>query len=1171
MKIKPYAVADLGKGLNNNVSNELLDKGESPDLSDISFGTIGSIKKAPGYVVDSVIGETKDNNNAQTGTTIYTIFESATAASTKRAGQTFKLGGGLTNVVSIDLSMCRSYTTYGYARVELWNISAGVPSTLIDYVDFNTDDFPALFSVEGDTVDEANMVSKRIYFSGPVLVTAASTYAIVIKCNNTSQMLKVATAAGTMANGNYLSYASSTWSAVAGEDLHVFANYYSALVGTVAADQTQTNAGLILLDQSQTTTDADFILGTGSSTAKGVAQSFKTGQTNTGINRVVFKLYKSGGTDGNLICEIKSSLEGAALGSCTVAVSTLAGASAEVNFDFPTPVEVTPNTTYYAVLRKAADSSSTSVYVAYNTAGGYADGSMYYSLQDSPSFYGGYSASKQMDINFSADNFLDLSVPTTNWGTTTFIRLMIQGGIDEKRGLIKAPLTFDPTISISITSTVLWMYCYAIGNARSVKVERVLLDWHETQSTWTIYSTGNNWNTAGCGGSGTDYITTNSVTTSIFTASNWYSWDISTIAAGWYAGSYSNYGLRVTQLGTNPEMSFVSREGANIPYFRVTAPGGANLASYDLYFKVYEACASFAQIFKTSGATTSVPQVDLYLSKNTGITSGTYTVSLVGVTAGGQPDPLNVLASKQLNLADLPDIGSETWVAVSFSPTPTVVISTDYAIIISVDSGEALLNVFGENTGTYALGELWIKYSGAWTITNSDMAFKSYKIGNYPVFSLFSMILDDGTKKLISVCNSDLHTQSTKGGAWTALSVAGMGTNKLVDGVLCPDQKLYFVDGTVSKTYDGTNHADMGGTTPPNCELLAFHDNRLFLGKDSEKRWIYISDLLEFSTYQIVNIIKLPGQEGDTLTGMVSFGRTLVMGMQNSLWVLDSSNTAILGWVLYKSKSPVGCVAGRTMKIVRFPWGDRLLHLAADGLYAFDGLSSEDEAVFRKDKNRPTTISDPITATINSINQDYIHTSYAIYDPADLIYYLAVPTGSSSVPNVCIALDCKRMAFSILTIDAMYQQAYHRYSGVVYDRYGAPATSPFIYRFESDKYEYAGRAIPAYYFTKAIDFKGPDFYKRVQDILLRISSFNQGWKLYMNYYINEESTPTNSDPIEINSSVDTSESIKEVAININQSARIIKFEFYNDVIGEQFELHYYMINASLKKRIAKTY
>jgi FKBP-type peptidyl-prolyl cis-trans isomerase len=71
-KKKNLAVTKTASGLRYIVTKphtgELLKDGESPDLSDISFGIIGSIKKSPGYIVDSVIGETIDNANDQAGT-----------------------------------------------------------------------------------------------------------------------------------------------------------------------------------------------------------------------------------------------------------------------------------------------------------------------------------------------------------------------------------------------------------------------------------------------------------------------------------------------------------------------------------------------------------------------------------------------------------------------------------------------------------------------------------------------------------------------------------------------------------------------------------------------------------------------------------------------------------------------------------------------------------------------------------------------------------------------------------------------------------------------------------------------------------------------------------------------------------------------------------------------
>lgn len=70
-----------------------------------------------------------------------------------------------------------------------------------------------------------------------------------------------------------------------------------------------------------------------------------------------------------------------------------------------------------------------------------------------------------------------------------------------ERGLVKFTTGVDMT-GAKIISATLSLYTLAnnAANARTFRVYRVKRAWVELQSTWSIYSTGNAWATAGCAG-----------------------------------------------------------------------------------------------------------------------------------------------------------------------------------------------------------------------------------------------------------------------------------------------------------------------------------------------------------------------------------------------------------------------------------------------------------------------------------------------------------------------------------------------------------------------------------------------------------------------------------------------------------------------------------------------
>ena len=100
------------------------------------------------------------------------------------------------------------------------------------------------------------------------------------------------------------------------------------------------------------------------------------------------------------------------------------------------------------------------------------------------------------------DTFLHRDTATTNYGTNTSLFIGNNGGgTNTYRTLIKFAGLSDGTVpqSSNIISATLSLYCYAeaSGNARTLRVYRSKRVWVEAQATWNIYSTGNNWATAG--------------------------------------------------------------------------------------------------------------------------------------------------------------------------------------------------------------------------------------------------------------------------------------------------------------------------------------------------------------------------------------------------------------------------------------------------------------------------------------------------------------------------------------------------------------------------------------------------------------------------------------------------------------------------------------------------
>lgn len=107
--------------------------------------------------------------------------------------------------------------------------------------------------------------------------------------------------------------------------------------------------------------------------------------------------------------------------------------------------------------------------------------------------------SSQPDGTAGIDVPIRSDTPTTNYNTTTVFNIgEANSAAQVGRALIKFDLSSIPAnATINSATLSLWTTADLSDNARTFRIYRTLRNWVESQATWNIFSTGNNWGTAG--------------------------------------------------------------------------------------------------------------------------------------------------------------------------------------------------------------------------------------------------------------------------------------------------------------------------------------------------------------------------------------------------------------------------------------------------------------------------------------------------------------------------------------------------------------------------------------------------------------------------------------------------------------------------------------------------
>ena len=188
------------------------------------------------------------------------------------------------------------------------------------------------------------------------------------------------------------------------------------------------------------------------------------------------------------------------------------------------------------------------------------------------------------DFSGTIDTDIEWVNPTTNHGADSSFGINKYAAGNHTHALLAFTglSNIDSGQDVSSATLAVYQESGSSGVSHDVNLYRLLRNWVEGETTWNIYSTGNNWGTAG-GLNATDRSATLTAVLVLSVAMDEYksisSAQLAADVEGFIDGTYSNYGWHLSRDGAGEDSKYKemdSSEGTDgeMPYLTVVHAAG---------------------------------------------------------------------------------------------------------------------------------------------------------------------------------------------------------------------------------------------------------------------------------------------------------------------------------------------------------------------------------------------------------------------------------------------------------------------------------------------------------------------------------------------------------------------------------------------------------------------